>query len=109
MSIQKALEKCNWKSRRAFYVFMSKTPKAQEIFRAACQMRAEGWAEELIDIADSTPAKEAKKGALQVDTRKWIISKHLPKTYGDKLGLEHSGKDGKELYPPTINVNFVKP
>jgi hypothetical protein len=29
-----------------------------------------------------------------VDTRKWMLSKMLPKVYGDKLALEHSGSIG---------------
>jgi len=28
---------------------------------------------------------------LQVDTRKWLLSKLLPKKYGDKLGVDHGG------------------
>lgn len=28
---------------------------------------------------------------LQVDTRKWLLSKVLPKIYGDKIAVEHSG------------------
>ncbi len=28
---------------------------------------------------------------LQVDTRKWLLSKALPKVYGDKQQVEHSG------------------
>lgn len=29
---------------------------------------------------------------LQVDTRKWMLSKMLPKVYGDKLDLNHTGQ-----------------
>ena len=28
---------------------------------------------------------------IMVDTRKWMLSKMLPKVYGDRLNLEHSG------------------
>jgi hypothetical protein len=28
---------------------------------------------------------------LKVDSRKWFLSKMLPKIYGDKLDLNHSG------------------
>lgn len=34
---------------------------------------------------------------LQVDTRKWMLSKMLPKIYGDKITNELTGKDGKDL------------
>ncbi|MCK8788092.1 hypothetical protein M0638_27425 [Roseomonas sp. NAR14] len=33
-----------------------------------------------------------QRSKLRVDTRKWILSKRLPKTYGDKLDLTHSGE-----------------
>ncbi len=64
-------------------------------------------ADELIHIAD-TPmegtvitskewGEERKTGdmlehrKLQVDTRKWMLAKMLPKVYGDKQQIEHSG------------------
>ena len=31
---------------------------------------------------------------LQVDARKWIASRFLPKRYGDKQQLEHTGESG---------------
>ena len=37
-----------------------------------------------------------QKQRLQIDTRKWILSKLLPKKYGDLLGLDHKG-DGLTL------------
>lgn len=33
---------------------------------------------------------------LQVDTRKWLLSKFSPKKYGDKQQIEHSGSIGLE-------------
>ena len=108
-SVPKSLVACGWKSRAAFYNFICDHPKAKEIYRTARELRAEMWAEELIDIADDgsndtytvvdkdgkdremVNHDHIKRSALRIDTRKWVISKHLPKTYGDKLGLEHSG------------------
>jgi len=34
------------------------------------------------------------RSRLRVDTRKWYLSKVLPKIYGDKLQTEHSGTIG---------------
>ena len=34
------------------------------------------------------------RSRLRVDTRKWLLSKALPKIYGDKITNEHTGKDG---------------
>lgn len=35
---------------------------------------------------------------LQVDTRKWYVSKLAPKLYGDRLNLEHSGEIGTKSF-----------
>lgn len=56
-------------------------------------------ADELLEIADND-AKEADATArdrLRVDTRKWLLSKALPKLYGDKILNEHTGKDGEPI------------
>ena len=68
-------------------------------------------AEEMLAIAD-TPVlgvkiKTNEKGEtetvesdmiehrrLQVDSRKWMLSKMLPKKYGDKVAMEHTGASG---------------
>ena len=34
---------------------------------------------------------------LQIDTRKWMLSKMLPKVYGEKILNEHTGKDGAPI------------
>ncbi len=64
-------------------------------------------ADELLDIADTsvigiktvskpngvetTEGDMIERSRLRVDTRKWMLSKMLPKIYGDKVSLEHSG------------------
>jgi hypothetical protein len=46
-------------------------------------------ADEITEIADTeTDAAKAKN---RIDARKWMLSKMLPKIYGDKLELEHKG------------------
>lgn len=44
-------------------------------------------ADELIEIADDDAADPAR-GRLRIDTRKWLLSKALPKIYGDKITLD---------------------
>ena len=36
---------------------------------------------------------------LEVDTKKWLLSKMLPKVYGDRTQMEISGPDGESLLP----------
>jgi hypothetical protein len=63
-------------------------------------LQAENWAEELMEISDENPAmtSEGKIDSagvqhqrLRVDSRKWIISRMLPKVYGDKIDVTSDG------------------
>lgn len=48
-----------------------------------------------------------QRSRLRVDTRKWLLSKMLPKVYGDKLTQELTGKDGAPLVP-SLNVTIKR-
>lgn len=75
-------------------------------YARSCQLRAERWAEEIVGIADDgrndtyldddgnerTNSDVIARSRLRVDTRKWLLSKVLPKVYGEKVEHEHSGK-----------------
>jgi len=37
---------------------------------------------------------DAQMARVEIDARKWFASKFLPKQYGDKQTLEHTGTDG---------------
>lgn len=53
-------------------------------------------ADELVEIADDK-AGDAQRDRLRVDTRKWLLSKMLPKVYGDKQTTELTGPEGGPL------------
>lgn len=50
-------------------------------------------AEEILDIADEVSVRDdvdprvVQRDKLRIDTRKWLLSKALPKIYGDKVAL----------------------
>jgi len=69
-------------------------------YARARQLLAERWADEVLDLADLPPATlpdgRIDTGAvnhqrLMVDSRKWLLSKVLPKVYGDKVAVDHGG------------------
>lgn len=70
-----------------------------DIFRAqyaqACEIDAENMFDELVALSD-----ECKEGfqsqalKLRIDTRKWVLSKRLPKKYGDRIHQELTGANG---------------
>jgi hypothetical protein len=64
-----------------------------------------GWrllAEEILEISDNGGI-DANNRRLRVDSRKWLLSKMLPKLYGDKITSEVVGQDGG---PVSITVAF---
>lgn len=50
------------------------------------------WMERNADDGSAWEAngEHLQRSRLRVDTRKWMLSKVLPKIYGDKVGIEHS-------------------
>ncbi len=63
-------------------------------------------ADEVISIADAASAEDYNPARLRVDTRKWILSKMLPKVYGDATMLKHADANGE---PFKIEVTRVLP
>lgn len=95
---------------RTFWSWLAADPALVVIYEAALAQRAHVYAEELIEIADDAcldvvdgengprPNPEAvARAKLRVNTRQWIMSRLLPKKYGDRLTQEITGKDGTPL------------
>jgi hypothetical protein len=69
-----------------------------------------GWADEILEIADdgttdyitkvgrhgheyeAVDQEHIQRSRLRVDSRKWLLSKLLPKTFGDRVEHEHGGE-----------------
>lgn len=52
----------------------------------------------LKDVVESLSPESVRHRQLQIDTRKWMLAKMLPKVFGDKLLTEHTG---------TVNIAAV--
>jgi hypothetical protein len=72
-------------------------------YARARQDQADHYVDEIIAIADD--ALDPQKARLQIDTRKWVASKLLPKVYGDKVSHEHGGPDGGAI-PHSVKIEF---
>jgi hypothetical protein len=73
------------------------------------------WEDEIAEIADDSTndwmERETEKGRivrshdyehwrrsqLRIDTRKWLMSKLLPKKYGERVDLRHANPDGSPM------------
>lgn len=58
-------------------------------YARAREAQAEHYAEDIVHIADTE--SDQAKARNRIDARKWTASKLLPKRYGDKVEVEHSG------------------
>jgi hypothetical protein len=105
---------------RTIWRWLDEKPAFRQKYASAKEVQAERQAEELLEIADNgrndwmerhqdgeaglVPDHEhINRSRLRVDTRKWLMSKMLPKKYGDKTTTEVTGADGAPLVP-TLNV-----
>lgn len=91
------------------YAWLNRHPEFQEQYTRAREEQAESHADEIVDIADETPALlevRDKEGNIvdikldsayiawqkqRIDSRKWNASKQRPKKYGDRV--THGGDD----------------
>jgi hypothetical protein len=54
------------------------------------------WADQIVEISDGNSdlagAQDVQRARLMVDTRKWVLSKLIPKKYGDRQQIDHTGE-----------------
>ena len=62
---------------------------ADDIIDISDDSKGDVWTDD--DGNDRTDAERVARSKLRVDSRKWMLSKMLPKVYGDKLDLTHAG------------------
>lgn len=91
---------------RTVYRWLATNQEFRQHYAHAKELQAELIADEMLDIADDgsndymtiTKGEETynvedrevtNRSRLRIDTRKWLLSKLLPKKYGDKLAVEH--------------------
>jgi hypothetical protein len=59
-------------------------PAFAKQYTCARERQTEVWMDQLVDLSDGATPENAHVARLQVETRKWIASKMLPKKYGDR-------------------------
>lgn len=101
-------------------------PAFGEAFACAREAQAHRWAEEIIDISDDSRNdyitrqtecgeeivvnhEHISRSKLRVDSRKWLLSKRLPKTYGDKVEVGGSAENPLTLLIQEVQGRAFKP
>ncbi len=90
----------------SIFLWLKAHPEFSEQYARACQERSEAMAEDILDISDDgtndwmeinnrdvVNNEAVQRSKLRVDTRKWLMSKMIPKKYGDKIDMTTNGKD----------------
>lgn len=92
----------------AIYSWLAKYPDFANKYARAKAIVAEAMAEEILAISDDGSndylvdvdgnqkinQEHVQRSRLRVDTRKWLLSKLLPKKYGDRLEVDNKGELG---------------
>src|SRR5690606_13711912 len=99
-----------------FFRWIDEDEAKSKQYARATELRAEAMAEELLRIADTPEEGETTKvfsdggvevttgdmlqhRRLQVDTRKWLMSKMFPKKYSEKFSVDTTLRQEQPLFP----------
>jgi len=99
-SLRQICEMDGMPTRRAVLYWLKDNEEFREKYEIARQMQVEWWAHEIIEIADDTSGdyvindrgervldkENVHRTRLRIDTRKWLMSKLLPRKYGGDVG-----------------------
>lgn len=107
--------------------WLAKNQTFRDQYAKAKEQGALVWAEEILEIADDGSndymaqlddegkaaawkfmGENVQRSRLRVDSRKWLLSKILPKKYGDKQQVDHTSSDRSMSAKPTI-IELVGP
>jgi len=89
-SVRKICEKKSMPNASTVHAWVLDNEAFSKQYARAKSIGAEIEFEELDDIAKNEP--DVQRARLRVDTKKWSLSKKIPKKYGDKLDLTNDGE-----------------
>ena len=99
---------------KTFYIWLNNDKNHLENYNTSRKMQVQKWLNDyfLRITDDSNDVYNGKRDNVQVqrdrligDTLKWYASKVLPNEYGDKLEIEHTGKQSNTITQINIQVN----
>jgi hypothetical protein len=93
-SLKSVLKAPGMPSMPSVFSWLRQDPAFSLAYDRAREQQARAFADELSELADQASGLDAagvNAMRLRVDTRKWIVSKMLPKEYGDRVDVLHAG------------------
>lgn len=93
-------------AKSTIFEWLYKHAEFADQYARALKARTAAMAEEIIEIADGAAPIQGKvdKEKLQVDARKWHMSKMLPKVYGDAHTIKGDADNPLHVAPMAIVV-----
>ena len=118
MPINKVLAQEKMPSTSTFYKWLEDDEEKAKRYARACEARQENKFNEILEIADNDDdifydeqgnkridAAHVQKKRLQIDARKWQLSKENPKKYGDKLDVSSEVKQVTQIVLTDATTN----
>lgn len=101
LTVEKAAEQAGIDPPVIVYYWIVRNPEFAQRYLEACQAKCMKWADQLVSLADECPADipSVAKCRQQIDVRKWMLSKIVPKVFGEKLQVNHDVKGS-----PQVNI-----
>ena len=116
-SLRDVLKDSDMPTRATFYKWINESEDIQNKYARATTARADYVFDQILEIADKQGAdmliidgvevvnhNVIQRNRLQVDARKWIISKMNPKKYGEKVDITTGNKP---ITPQETTVTFI--
>ena len=86
-SVKKITDGDDMPGRTTIYRWLREHAEFRDNYTRATEDRADHIFDDMFEIADTGNAEDVQRARLRVDTRKWALSKMIPKKYGDKTAL----------------------
>ncbi|NDB69346.1 MAG: ubiquitin carboxyl-hydrolase [Methylocystaceae bacterium] len=89
------------------YKWLRVEPSFAQNYALAKEQSAETYAAIMMDIVNGpfNDAVEVNAARLKVDTYKWIAAKLKPRSYGERLQAELTGKDGGPIQTMSVTLD----
>lgn len=113
-SLKSICDDDNMPARSTVFKWLAENETFSDMYARSREEQADAIFDEVLEIADDgrndwmerrgeedagwvTNGENIQRSRLRIDARKWMAGKLRPRKYGDKLELEHGGKDGAPI------------
>lgn len=123
-SLNEVCRDSRYPSKPTVFAWLHKYEAFLNQYRHAREVQQEHHLDEIMEIADDASndwmerhdkegesigwqlnGEHVNRSKLRIDTRKWVMERMAPKTFGDKKQLEHTSPDGSMTPKPAIDAS----